>query len=87
MNPDHLELLMCPKTRGTLRLATAAEIAAVNARIEAGDLAIERLEAGLFCDQGGLLYPVRDGIPVLLATEAIELATASDPTTPSESSQ
>lgn len=86
MNPAHLDILMCPKTKGSLRIATGAEIASVNARIERGDLAIEPLEAGLFCDQGGLMYPIRDGIPVLLASEAIPTESASDPTTPSESS-
>ena len=86
MNPADLEILMCPKTRGSLRIATGAEINSVNARIERGDLGIEPLEAGLFCEQGGLMYPVRDGIPVLLASEAIPIESASDPTTPSESS-
>jgi uncharacterized protein YbaR (Trm112 family) len=87
MNPAHLEILMCPKTKGSLRIATEAEISSVNARIERGDLSIDPLEAGLFCDSGGLLYPVRDGIPVLLASEAIPSEPASDPTTPSESSK
>lgn len=86
MNPAHLEILMCPSTRGALRIATDVEIGLVNARIERGDLEIEPLEAGLYCDAGCLMYPVRDGIPVLLASEAIPMEPASDPTTPSESS-
>ena len=86
MNPAHLEILMCPTTKGPLRLAREAEIDLVNARIERGDLEIALLEAGLYCEDGCLMYPVRDGIPVLLASEAIPMEAASDTTTPSESS-
>ena len=86
MNPAHLEILMCPTTKGPLRVAQGSEIDLVNARIERGDLEIEPLEAGLYCDGGCLMYPVRDGIPVLLASEAILMEPASDPTTPSEPS-
>lgn len=87
MNPALLEILICPKTMGSVRIATAAEIGSVNARIERGDLTTDPLEEGLVCDQSGLLYPVRQGIPVLLASEAILNEPASDTTTPSESSK
>jgi uncharacterized protein YbaR (Trm112 family) len=48
MNPAHLDILMCPKTKGSLRIATGEEIEAVNLRITRGELSIESLEAGLF---------------------------------------
>ena len=79
MDEDLLSILMCPKTRGALRLATTAEIEQANALIRAGSTSQEEpLEAGLVCEEGGLIYPVREGIPVLLAAEAIALEPTAD---------
>lgn len=84
MDPEYLSILMCPKTRGSLRLATDAEIAEVNAERQ-GEASPEPLEAGLVCDSGGLMYPIRDGIPVLLAAEAIPFRSATGNPSPTES--
>ena len=78
MDPEYLSILMCPKTKGSLRLASKEELSLVNLRCEAEGDGGEALEAGLVCESGGLLYPIRDGIPVLLADEAIELAASAD---------
>lgn len=85
MDEDLLSILMCPKTKGTLRLATTAEIEQANALIRAGSTTQEEpLEAGLMCEEGGLIYPVREGIPVLLAAEAIALDPAADQPSPDQ---
>jgi len=39
-----------------------------------GDLDLNQEKAGLFCPVCQLLYPVRDGIPVMLIEEAEVLA-------------
>lgn len=76
-------MLVCPRTRQPLRLATAAELAAVNAAITAGsarnrggDPVDRQLESGLVPTSGEALYPILDGIPILLSAAAIPL---SDP--------
>lgn len=48
-----LELLVCPLTKGPLRLNEA--------------------EDGLISKNAKLIYPVRDGIPILLPSEAMAL--------------
>ena len=71
MDPDYLSLLMCPTTRSSLRVATDAEIERANRHCEG-----ESIEAGLVNETGSLLYPIRDGIPVLLVAESIALDSA-----------
>jgi uncharacterized protein YbaR (Trm112 family) len=78
--PDLVEILVCPETKQPVRLATSAELARVNERIRAGTLrnrggaavAGELVEA-LLREDGRILYPVDDGIPVMLVDESIEL--------------
>ena len=38
-----------------------------------GDLVLTEKKDGLICDKCKLLYPIRDGIPVMLIDEAIPI--------------
>ena len=53
IDPQLLEILVCPLTKSTLRYDKAAQ--------------------ELVSRQAGLAYPIRDGIPVMLADEAREI--------------
>lgn len=87
-----LEILVCPETHQPVRLADDALINRVNAAVSEGSLKNRSgavvdaiLESGLVRDDGRVLYPVRDGIPVMLLDEAIELDSAgisADPDSP-----
>lgn len=71
---DLLEILRCPETRQPLCLASPEKLAEVNARISlVGEPVREPLTAALIRADETALYPVRDGIPILLSEEAILL--------------
>jgi uncharacterized protein YbaR (Trm112 family) len=80
VSPELIEILVCPETRQPVQLATSAELEALNARVRAGLLRNRGGEAvpkpiaeGLVREDGKVLYPVDDGIPVMLIEESIEL--------------
>lgn len=84
VDDDLLEILVCPETRQPLARASAEQIARLNEGVRAGTLrnrggeAVKsELREGLVREDGRVLYPVDDGIPVMLVEESIELGEAS----------
>ena len=80
MDKKLLSILCCPVTHRELALARAELLKSVNARILDGALKnrdgavlTEPLKEALVTDDGKSLYPVQDGIPVLLEGEAVAL--------------
>lgn len=81
VDESFLSLLRCPRTGGALQLAGAGELADHNQRVRdgrlsnsAGEKLDREMEGALLSECGRWLYPVHDGIPVLLAEEAVPLA-------------
>ena len=75
-----LSMLRCPEDGTELQTAQAGVLAAVNWQIEAGQVVnragrtLERpIEEGLVRAAGDVLYPVVNGIPLLLIEEGIPL--------------
>ncbi|MEZ5312572.1 MAG: Trm112 family protein [Thermoanaerobaculia bacterium] len=74
VDPELLEILVCPKCRGTLDLVELPE--ALRARL------VERyrehfrdevpvVEQGLRCRESALVYPIVSDIPLMLVEEAL----------------
>lgn len=81
MDRKLLDILCCPVTKQPLALLDAAELAALNAAIAAGGVTrqdgtaqAEPVREGLVTRDHQTIYRIDDGIPVLLADEAIATA-------------
>jgi uncharacterized protein YbaR (Trm112 family) len=75
-----IELLRCPISAQSLTPASEGLVRALQQLQGAGTLRnraavlVEPFEAGLLSENGGWFYPVRSGIPVMLAAEAVARA-------------
>jgi uncharacterized protein YbaR (Trm112 family) len=77
---DLIAILICPESRQPIALASAEQLARVNDAIRAGNAynragnRVEKeLAEALVREDGRVLYPVEDGIPVMLVEESIPL--------------
>lgn len=80
MDKRLLSILCCPVTHKGLMLVRSKLLATVNKAIGGGQLQNrdgrtlrEALQEALVTDDGKILYPVNEGIPVLLEGESVAL--------------
>ena len=80
MDKRLLTILRCPVTHKGLSQASSAVLNDVNTAIQSGKIGNrdgrvldEALSEALVTDDGKVLYPVANGIPVLLESESINL--------------
>jgi uncharacterized protein YbaR (Trm112 family) len=80
MDKRLLAILRCPVTHKELALASGQTLMQVNAAIGAGKLSNrdgrildETLDEALVTADGKVLYPVANGIPVLLEGESVNM--------------
>jgi uncharacterized protein YbaR (Trm112 family) len=80
VDPELLEILVCPETRQPVKPAGADVLSKLNeeirtgrVRTRGGQTVSQPVGEGLLREDGKVLYPVEDGIPVMLIDESIEL--------------
>ena len=80
VSEELLEILVCPETKQPIALASdevlgnlARDIEAGTVRNRGGEKVTQPITEGLVREDGKILYPVDDGIPVMLIEESIEL--------------
>jgi len=80
MDKRLLAILRCPVTQKELSLAKSATLKGINSAIDSGALANRDgrvldapLSEALVTDDGKVLYPVANGIPVLLEGESVSM--------------
>ena len=80
MDKRLLTILRCPVTRKGLDIVNKDVLERLNAAIEAGELVnnegapvVDALDEALITDDGKRIYPIDDGIPVLLEDESINM--------------
>ncbi len=73
-----LEILCCPVTKSPMNRLAAAQLKALNAEINqgrvhnvAGDTLTSEIREGLITQSGKIIYPVEDGIPIMLEDQGI----------------
>ena len=74
VDPELLEILVCPQTKGELELVSLPE----DTRRELIEKYREhfrdeepKVEEGLYCEQSKLIYPIVSDIPIMLVEEAL----------------
>lgn len=79
MDKKPLDIICCPLTKLPLQLLDGTRLARLNSAIETGNVRArsespvgEQLTEALVTRDGRLVYPVREGIPILLEEESID---------------
>ena len=80
IDPELLDILVCPESKQPVRLAGADLLARLNEGVAGGTLVSrggvavsEPLDGGLVREDGSVIYPIREGIPIMLIDESIAL--------------
>ena len=80
MDPNLLNIICCPVTKGKLSIATPEQLALINAEIANstlkklnGSIAEKPQSKALINATKTLLYPVEEDIPILLESEAVNV--------------
>ena len=87
ISPKHLIALRCPVTKRPLEVLGAEVLSRLNGRIvdgkitdNSGNPLTEQLTAALITDTGRTIYPIIDGVPILIESNGIAAVQVDDST-------
>ncbi len=85
IDPNLVAMLRCPQTGSTLKLAEKTLVERLNMAIGGGALRDRQgqkinqsIDGALVTSDGQRLYPIRGGIPTMIADESIERSQLAD---------
>ena len=80
IDQELLEILVCPEDKTPVRPVDETTVERINKAIargavrnRGGEVVSEAIDGGLVREDGRVLYPIRDEIPVMLVEESIAL--------------
>ena len=80
IDPQLLEILVCPETKEPVAMADEDLLARLNDAVAEGAVATrggetvrEPFASGLVREDGRVFYPVKDGIPIMLIDDSVDL--------------
>lgn len=81
LDPELLAILVCPDSKQPVALAGTELLDRLNAAVKAGraftragDPVADPVAEGLLREDGRILYAVREGIPIMLIDESIDVS-------------
>lgn len=81
LDKELLDILVCPDTKAPVAMADAGVLERLNAAVAegraktlGGEPVDEPVDEGLLREDGRILYPIRQGIPVMLIDESIDVS-------------
>lgn len=81
LDQELLDILVCPETKDPVAVAAAGVLERVNAAVaegrattRGGEPIAEPVTEGLLREDGRILYPIREGIPIMLIDESIDVS-------------